>query len=142
MERVFRSHGMSVSATMEISSDETIKQAAMAGMRLAFLSLNTVELERWTMHLVVFDVIGMPVMRDWHIVHRKDKRLPPVASAFREFLLSQTDKASARAPVQRRGRGRRSRGPQPSTQRAAAAAPAAGDETPERPAGAGAAATR
>lgn len=141
MERVFRSRGMSVSATMEISSDETIKQAAMAGMGLAFLSLNTVELERWTGHLVVLDVIGMPVMRDWYIVHRKDKRLPPVASAFREFLLSQTAKASARAPAQRRGGGRRARGPQPSTQRAAAA-PAAGEETPERPAGAGAAATR
>lgn len=88
MERVFRSHGMSVNATMEISSDETIKQAAMAGMGIAFLSLNTVELERQTGHLVVLDVVGTPVMRDWYIVHRKDKRLPPVASAFREFLLS------------------------------------------------------
>lgn len=93
MERVFRGHGMSVNATMEISSDETIKQAAMAGMGIAFLSLNTVELERQTGHLVVLDVIGMPVMRDWYIVHRKDKRLPPVASAFREFLLSQIDGA-------------------------------------------------
>jgi len=93
MERVFRGHGLSVSATMEISSDETIKQAAMAGMGIAFLSLNTVELERQTGHLVVLDVIGMPVMRDWYIVHRKDKRLPPVASAFREFLLSQINGA-------------------------------------------------
>ena len=95
MERVFREHGMEVNATMEISSDETIKQAAMAGMGLAFLSLNTVELERRTGHLVVLDVVGMPIMRDWFIVHRKDKRLPPVAGAFREFLLSQPDVASA-----------------------------------------------
>lgn len=96
MERVFRSHGMSVNATMEISSDETIKQAAMAGMGIAFLSLNTVELERRTGRLVVLDVVGMPVMRDWYIVHRKDKRLPPVASAFRDFLLSQADGALGR----------------------------------------------
>jgi DNA-binding transcriptional LysR family regulator len=105
MERVFRDHGMSVNATMEISSDETIKQAAMAGMGLAFLSLNTVELERQTGHLVVLDVVGMPVMRNWFIVHRKDKRLPPVASAFREFLLSQADGGASRpgAPVMQPG---------------------------------------
>jgi DNA-binding transcriptional LysR family regulator len=96
MERVFHAHGMSVNATMEISSDETIKQATMAGMGIAFLSLNTVELEQQTGHLVVFDVVGMPVMRDWYIVHRKDKRLPPVASAFREFLLSQSGATPAR----------------------------------------------
>ena len=113
MERVFRSHGMSVNATMEMSSDETIKQAAMAGMGIAFLSLHTVELERQTGHLVVLDVVGMPVMRDWYIVHRKDKRLPPVASAFREFLLAQTDGAPGRPPAQGRGGGRRGRGPAP-----------------------------
>jgi DNA-binding transcriptional LysR family regulator len=96
MERVFHAHGMSVNATMEISSDETIKQATMAGMGIAFLSLNTVELEQQTGHLVVVDVVGMPVMRDWYIVHRKDKRLPPVATAFREFLLSQSGATPAR----------------------------------------------
>lgn len=141
MERVFRAHGMSVNATMEISSDETIKQAAMAGMGLAFLSLNTVELERQTGRLVVLDVIGTPVMRDWYIVHRKDKRLPPVASAFREFLLSQFDKAPARALAQGRDGGRREHGPEPAAPRAAAA-PAADGETPARAARAVGAATR
>jgi DNA-binding transcriptional LysR family regulator len=105
MERVFSAHGISVNATMEISSDETIKQATMAGMGIAFLSLNTVELERKTGHLAVLDVIGTPVMRDWYIVHRKDKRLPPVASAFREFLLSQSGRAlpRRRAPATPKG---------------------------------------
>jgi DNA-binding transcriptional LysR family regulator len=122
MERVFRAHDMSVNATMEISSDETIKQAAMAGMGIAFLSLNTVELERQTGHLVVLDVIGMPVMRDWYVVHRKDKRLPPVASAFREFLLSQTFTAADRDQVQGRGGKLGGGGPQPSVQRVGARA--------------------
>jgi len=110
MERVFRAHGMSVNATMEISSDETIKQATMAGMGIAFLSMHTVELERQTGHLAVLDVAGMPVMRDWYIVHRKAKRLPPVASAFREFLLSGTRQAPghASAPAMGRSRSRRS----------------------------------
>lgn len=113
MERVFRGHGMSVNATMEMSSDETIKQAAMAGMGIAFLSLHTIGLERQTGHLVVLDVVGMPVMRDWYIVHRKGKRLPPVASAFREFLLAQTDATHGRSPGQGRGGARRGQGTAP-----------------------------
>lgn len=88
MERVFREHGMGMNATMEISSDETIKQAAMAGMGIGFLSLHTVELELQTGRLVMLDVVEMPIMRKWYIVHGKDKRLSPVARAFREFLLS------------------------------------------------------
>jgi len=95
MERVFRDHGMSVNATMEISSDETIKQAAMAGMGIGFLSLHTVELELQTKRLVMLDVAEMPVMRKWYIVHGKDKRLSPVARAFREFLLARAASASA-----------------------------------------------
>ncbi len=133
MERVFRGHGMSVNATMEISSDETIKQAAMAGMGIAFLSLNTVELERQTGRLVVLDVIGMPVMRDWYIVHRKDKRLPPVASAFREFLLSRAAQAPGPGPAHGSDGRRRDGGQQPSARRAAAAR-AARPETTARPA--------
>lgn len=88
MERVFRNHGMSVNATMEISSDETIKQAAMAGMGVGFLSLHTVELELQTGRLVTLAVAGMPVMRKWYVVHGKDRRLSPVARAFRDYLLT------------------------------------------------------
>jgi len=99
MERVFRDHGMSVNAAMEISSDETIKQAAMVGMGIGFLSLHTVELELQTGRLVMLDVVEMPIMRKWYIVHGKDKRLSPVARAFREFLLTRA--ASALQPADR-----------------------------------------
>jgi hypothetical protein len=36
---------------------------------------------------VVLPVQGFPLMLDWYVVHRNDKRLPPVARAFRQFLL-------------------------------------------------------
>lgn len=109
MERVFRDHGMSVNATMEISSDETIKQAAIAGMGIGFLSLHTVELELQTGRLIMLDVAEMPVMRKWFIVHNREKRLSPVARAFREFLLTH---AAARRPADRKApaTGKRRRG--------------------------------
>lgn len=87
MERLFRDHGVRYHASMEVSSNETIKQAVMAGMGLGFLSIHTVGLELQTGRLVALDVVGLPVARDWYVIHLHDKRLTPVAAAFREFLL-------------------------------------------------------
>jgi DNA-binding transcriptional LysR family regulator len=89
--------------TMEISSTETIKQAVIAGMGVSFLSAHTVGDELDLGRLVVLDVEGFPVMREWHIVHHKSKRLPPVATAFKEFLLQEGAEQIDRL-VGRRGR--------------------------------------
>lgn len=86
LERIFTEHGLKVHARMEMSSNETIKQAVIAGMGISLLSLHTLKLELQTHSLVVLPVQGMPVVRDWHLVHLKEKRLPPVARAFKSFL--------------------------------------------------------
>jgi hypothetical protein len=36
----------------------------------------------------VLDVQGFPLMLNWYVVHRRSKRLPPVAQAFKDFLLA------------------------------------------------------
>ena len=36
---------------------------------------------------MVLDVQGFPAMLNWYLVHNRTKRLPPVAAAFRDFLL-------------------------------------------------------
>lgn len=72
---------------MEIRSTETIKQAVMAGMGVTFLSAHTVSRELQAGSLAVLDVQGLPLMLNWYVVHRHAKRLPPVAQAFKTFLL-------------------------------------------------------
>jgi DNA-binding transcriptional LysR family regulator len=72
---------------MELRSAETIKQAVIAGMGLTFLSAHTISLELAVGNLAVLDVQGFPMMLSWYLVHRRNKRLPPVAQAFREFLM-------------------------------------------------------
>jgi DNA-binding transcriptional LysR family regulator len=39
--------------------------------------------------LVALEVEGFPVMLHWYVVQRRGKRLPPVASAFKDFLLEE-----------------------------------------------------
>lgn len=80
---------------MEVPSNDTIKQAVIAGMGISFLSAYTVGLEFETGRLVILDVRGFPVMRNWFVVHLQKKWLPPVAVAFREFLQTEGENALA-----------------------------------------------
>jgi len=89
MEQFFRDHRIVVAQIMEMSSNETIKQAVIANMGLAFVSLHTVALDLSVGQLVVLDVAGLPLMRRWHIVNIHAKPLSPAAEAFRYFVLEQ-----------------------------------------------------
>jgi DNA-binding transcriptional LysR family regulator len=77
-----------IQIAMEIKSTETIKQAVIAGIGISFLSAHTISLELKAGSLIVLDVVGFPVMLNWYVVHRRNKRLPPVALAFKNFLMS------------------------------------------------------
>ncbi|MGH8744481.1 MAG: LysR family transcriptional regulator, partial [Burkholderiales bacterium] len=89
MEEGFGGRLAKLIIAMEIKSTETIKQAVIAGMGVSFLSAHTISLELQVGSLAVLDVQGFPLMLNWYVVHRKNKRLPPVALAFKTFLMNQ-----------------------------------------------------
>jgi DNA-binding transcriptional LysR family regulator len=97
MEHVFAERGFHARETLEMSSNETIKQAVMAGMGIAFLSMHTIGLELRAGRLALLAVSGLPVMREWYVIHRRGKRLTPAAQAFKSFLLEQGAALIARA---------------------------------------------
>ena len=72
---------------MEMASNETIKQAVMAGIGLSFLSLHTLGLELDNKLIAILDVEGTPIVRAWNVVHMLSKLLSPAAEAFRYFVL-------------------------------------------------------
>ena len=77
---------LQLSEPMEIRNTEAIKQAVISGMGVSFLSAHTVTLELRAGMLAVLDIAGFPVIRKWHVVHRVDKQLAPIAQAFKTFL--------------------------------------------------------
>lgn len=87
LERFLASARVEPRVTMEMASNETIKQAVMAGMGLSFLSLHTLGLELDNRLITVLDVEGAPVVRAWNVVHMLSKLLSPAAEAFRYFVL-------------------------------------------------------
>lgn len=72
-----------------MDSNETIKQAVIAGLGIAFISAHTVEQELDLGKLVILDVVGMPIRRQWFSVSRADRRETPVMAAFNQFLIRQ-----------------------------------------------------
>ena len=88
MERVFSRHGIQPRISMEMETNEAIKQAVQAGMGLGILSLHSIELELETGRLAILDVEDFPLLRHWFVAHRRNKRLSSAALAFKEFLLT------------------------------------------------------
>ncbi len=89
MEQFFRDQRIAPPLAMEMSSNETIKQAVIANMGLAFVSLHTVALELSVGQLAALKLAGLPLMRRWHIVNIQAKPLSPAAESFRYFVLDQ-----------------------------------------------------
>src|ERR1700741_3575346 len=89
-------HQMTPRIVMQMSSNEAIKQAVMAGMGVALLSLHTVGLELDHHLIAAPETEGLPLMRRWHVVHTLAKTLSPPAEAFRYFILENGEAFLAR----------------------------------------------
>jgi DNA-binding transcriptional LysR family regulator len=66
-------------------------------MGISFISRHTVSLELAAGKLVTLNVSGLPLLRDWYVIHLRDKRLSPITVAFRTFLLQRGGQIIARA---------------------------------------------
>jgi DNA-binding transcriptional LysR family regulator len=87
MDRFFQDHRLEPRIAMVMPSNETIKQAVMAGMGLSFLSLHTLGLELKCGLIEIVQVQHSPLVRTWNIVHMQSKMLSPAAEALRYFIL-------------------------------------------------------
>jgi DNA-binding transcriptional LysR family regulator len=119
MERFFASQRVAFPTSMEMASNESIKQAVIAGLGLGFLSLHTVRNEIAWGRLVLLDIEGLPLQRQWFAVRRASRRLVPAAEEFGQFLVREAQglinaegnllemmapRATARAPKRTRKR--------------------------------------
>ncbi len=74
--------------TYELGTNETIKQAVMAGLGIALISAHTVTAEVETGRLVAIEAQGLPLIRQWYLVNRAHRPLSPTAKNVRDFILS------------------------------------------------------
>ena len=85
-EKFFAGHGIALKNRLEVGSNEAIKQTVAGGLGLAVLSATTVTSELALGELVLLDVVGFPLIRRWHVVYPRGKRLSAAALAFKDWL--------------------------------------------------------
>lgn len=90
VEELFRGFLFKPARIVTLGSNETVKQAVMAGLGISVLSLHTLLLELRSGEIAMLDVAGMPLLRTWHVVNLDRRRLSPAATAFRRFLIEET----------------------------------------------------
>jgi molybdate transport repressor ModE-like protein len=105
MRQTFADHGFEPKVGMEIDSNETIKQAVMAGLGVAFISGHTVATEIADGRLVALDIVGLPVVRQWFVVYRSDREHLPPALALANFLSSESSRLLPKIHQEASGKG-------------------------------------
>lgn len=89
VQRLFDSRGIDIPPHMELDDNEAIKQAVIAGLGIAFLSVHSLRFELNAGELVALDVEDFPLRRRWYAVHRTGKHLSNAARCFLEYLLDE-----------------------------------------------------
>lgn len=92
LETLFQEKGFPLQVSMHMGNNSAIKQSVAAGLGIAVISRVALDMELETHRLVVLNVEGFPILRQWRIVHMKDKNLSATARAFKMFLLQHVDR--------------------------------------------------
>jgi DNA-binding transcriptional LysR family regulator len=77
---------LEVKKTIQLTSNEAVKQAVIAGMGISLMPLIGIrnEIELGLMNII--PVKGLPLVTMWSLVYLKDKQLSPAMNAFIDYL--------------------------------------------------------
>lgn len=87
MERFFFDRRLELPPLTEVLGNSALKQAVMANLGLAFLSMHAAALELQSQLLVALDVVGLPLMRRWFVVHRQPVEPGAAEVALGRYIL-------------------------------------------------------
>ena len=90
VEELFAENDISVKVSLELGSNEAIKQAIAGGLGISVLSQHTIISEGTTGEFAILDVQGFPIERNWYVAHLAGKQLSVVAETFLKFLLEES----------------------------------------------------
>lgn len=86
MERFIEQNNLSVSKKMELTSNEAVKQAVLAGLGYSIMPLIGIKNELEKNELKIIPVQGLPIETTWSLIWLKGKKHSPVSQSFLEFL--------------------------------------------------------
>ncbi|MFN3404892.1 MAG: LysR family transcriptional regulator [Cytophagaceae bacterium] len=89
MEKFLEKNKTPVTKKMELTSNEAVKQAVLAGLGFSIMPIIGIKNELLNGELKIIPIKGLPIKTRWRIIWLKGKNLSPVATAFLKYLNEQ-----------------------------------------------------
>ena len=89
IERFLNTQGRSLLSSIEMNSNDAIKQSVAEGLGLGIVSVHTVTKELKQGDLKLIDATGFPLHRSWYLVQPKGKRLSLLSERFKSYVIEQ-----------------------------------------------------
>ena len=86
MEQYFKKQNIHVRKKMELTSNEAVKQAVIAGLGNSVMPLIGIRNELLNGDLKIIPAAGFPIKSKWHLIWLKEKKLSPVAEAYIDYV--------------------------------------------------------
>ena len=86
MERFFETHHIKTNKRLELTSNEAVKQAVIAGLGISLMPLIGIKNEMLNGDLKIINLKELPLITNWNLIWNSQKSLAPVAKAFLDYL--------------------------------------------------------
>jgi LysR family transcriptional regulator, low CO2-responsive transcriptional regulator len=91
MERYMDSHKLKLHKKMELTSNEAVKQAVIAGLGYSIMPLIGIRNELQNGILKIIPIKGLPIVSNWYLIYMRQKNFSPVAAAYLDFIKKQKE---------------------------------------------------
>lgn len=86
MEKYFEVHQGKMRKRMELTSNEAVKQAVIAGLGYSIMPLIGIQNELLNGQLFILEQEDLPLQTEWRLIWLKSKKLSPASQAFLDFI--------------------------------------------------------
>lgn len=87
MERFLEQQNITITKKIELTSNEAVKQAIIAGLGCSIMPIIGIKNELYNGDLQIIPAEGLPQFSQWNLIWLKSKNLSPTAEAFKNYLL-------------------------------------------------------
>jgi DNA-binding transcriptional LysR family regulator len=91
-EGFLKAHGVTLNHKMELTSNEAVKQAVMAGLGYSIMPLIGIgrELQRGALRII--PVQGLPLASEWNLIWLRGKAFTPAMKGYADFLTAERER--------------------------------------------------
>lgn len=91
MEGFLKKQGIHTLKKIELTSNEAVKQAVLAGLGYSIMPMIGIKNELKTGQLAIIPMEGLPISTTWKLIWHKEKKPSPVALAFMNYVIQEKE---------------------------------------------------